>query len=115
MFSDVDGVLKIPNVGTNDKSFLMQTQKGMIGSVNSEVVPGDRVIVPLGGHVPIVLRPHGKKYFFVGECYCHGFIDGEALIEARKQADPMYDGKDRSWLNRLHESAPFPVEEFIII
>ncbi len=35
----------------------------------------------LGSQVPIVLRPQGEeKYSVVGECYCHGIMDGSALL-----------------------------------
>jgi hypothetical protein len=39
------------------------------------------VYVLLGCSVPVVLRKTGKpdEFEFVGECYFHGFMDGEAL------------------------------------
>lgn len=100
----------------NRDSFLMITQKGIIGSVSSVAKPGDVIIIPLGGQVPIVIRPCNDKFIFLGECYCHGFMDGEAFVEARKKADPSYDGQDHSWLQRLHkEPIPFPTSDFILI
>lgn len=53
---------------------------------------------------------------FVGECYVHGLMDGEGLIQARKLAQPEWDtNEDPSWLERLHiEPIPFDTEEFLI-
>ncbi len=44
--------------------------------------PGDLVCVFLGGRTPYILRPAKEhKYRFVGECYFHGIMYGEALDE----------------------------------
>ncbi|MCJ1437038.1 hypothetical protein MMC27_006423 [Xylographa pallens] len=41
---------------------------------------GDVVCVVLGGEVPYVIRPKKNgHYLFVGECYVHGLMDGQAL------------------------------------
>ena len=97
-------------------SFLIRTEKGMLGRVPPTVKSGDIVIVPLGGQVPIVLRPCRDKFTLVGECYLHGFMDGEALVDARKTADTTYDDIDRSWLGRLHEEPiPFPTQEYLLM
>jgi len=33
-----------------------------------------------GAGVPYVIRPSGKdRYIFIGECYLHGVMDGEAM------------------------------------
>ena len=43
-------------------------------------------------------------------------MDGEAFVNARKEADASYDGIDRSWLERSHEEPiPFPSQEFILV
>ncbi|KAJ8106126.1 hypothetical protein ONZ43_g7170 [Nemania bipapillata] len=39
----------------------------------------DIVCVLFGGKVPFCLRPLGKRYLFVGECYVHGLMKGEAM------------------------------------
>jgi hypothetical protein len=42
---------------------------------------GDVVAVFLGCHTPLVLRPDGLRQFkLVGEAYCHGVMQGEALL-----------------------------------
>jgi hypothetical protein len=43
--------------------------------------PGDIVFATLGAETPYLLRPKGKKealdsYYFIGECYVHGLMDG---------------------------------------
>ncbi len=48
--------------------------------------PGDAVVVPVGATAPFILRPgtaDTEPWTFVGEAYCHGFMDGEALAEGR--------------------------------
>ncbi|RDW81907.1 hypothetical protein BP6252_03019 [Coleophoma cylindrospora] len=76
---------------------LMVTGTGMIGASPQHARPGDKVCVLWGCDVPVVLRPiteslvrdgsmpsssgPDKKmtYEFIGECYLHGYMDGEAL------------------------------------
>ncbi|KAF1965068.1 HET-domain-containing protein [Bimuria novae-zelandiae CBS 107.79] len=41
--------------------------------------PGDVVCVLFGCKVPFCLRPTGKYYLLVGECYVHGLMNGEAI------------------------------------
>jgi hypothetical protein len=40
---------------------------------------GDVVCVLFGGKVPFCLRPMGRRYLLVGECYVHGLMKGEAI------------------------------------
>lgn len=40
---------------------------------------GDKVCVLFGSKVPFCLRPMGRRYMLVGECYVHGLMKGEAL------------------------------------
>ncbi|KAG8530604.1 uncharacterized protein KY384_004642 [Bacidia gigantensis] len=93
------------------------TQHGRFGVVPKAARVGDTIAILMGGDVPILLRPDPSdhKYEFVGECYMHGFMDGQALVEARRKAEPDYDHKDTSWLERLHEEPlPFPTVEITI-
>jgi hypothetical protein len=56
-------------------------------------IPGDIVCVLFGGSKPYVLRPipHTDHHLFVGECYVHGLMDGEAI-------DMLERGElDRQW------------------
>lgn len=45
---------------------------------------GDEVWVLFGGRVPFVLRPNeaGSTFSMIGDCYLHGFMDGEAMVDA---------------------------------
>ncbi len=84
---------------------------------SDNVRTGDVIAMLLGGEVPVVLRPLDESghYTFVAECYIHGFMDGESLVDARKSAQPEHDPADVSWLKEPHlENVPIPVEEFHI-
>ena len=87
----------------NLHSRLFVTQNGRLGTAHKGIQAGDVVSLMLGGEVPLVLRPNRAKYKFIGECYVHGFMDGEGLVESRMKEDLEYDGKDRAWLHHLHE------------
>jgi hypothetical protein len=54
------------------------SQKGYVGMGPASTQPGDVIVVLMGGCVPYMFRPRGEgKYFFLGEAYCHGIMDGE--------------------------------------
>ena len=40
---------------------------------------GDIVCVLFGGKMPFCLRPSGRQYILVGECYAHGLMKGEVM------------------------------------
>lgn len=40
---------------------------------------GDLTCVLEGGDVPVILRPDGKEFVLVGECYVHGIMDGAVM------------------------------------
>jgi hypothetical protein len=61
---------------------LFSMKNGHIGIGDNALAPGDIVCVFLGGRTPHVLRPvEDGKYKFIGECYLHGIMYGEALKE----------------------------------
>ena len=60
---------------------LFSTSSGHIGLGDVTLEPGDLVCVFLGGSTPFIIRPVDQKYKFVGECYLHGIMQGEALEE----------------------------------
>ncbi|KAL5326330.1 hypothetical protein ACEPPN_007468 [Leptodophora sp. 'Broadleaf-Isolate-01'] len=48
--------------------------------VREDAQPGDVVFVAMGAETPYLLRPRDSgKYQFVGQCYVHGFMDGQAI------------------------------------
>ena len=78
---------------------LCVTDEGWLGMAPSRAQKGDLVVVLLGCSVPVVLRRRhsdgngkgkgkGKEgegaLEFVGECYLHGFMNGEALEGVRE-------------------------------
>lgn len=50
---------------------------------------GDVVCVLFGGKTPYMLRPKGDHYLFVGECYVHGIMDGEAIGMMERGEKPV--------------------------
>ena len=64
---------------------LFSTASGHIGIGNITLEPGDLVCVFLGARTPFIVRPVGEKYEFVGDCYLHGIMQGEALEEGLKR------------------------------
>ncbi|KAM5341811.1 hypothetical protein ACJ41O_014842 [Fusarium nematophilum] len=61
------------------------TKEGRFGLAPVSARKGDMICLVPGGEVPLLLRPDadGGKFTFAGECYVHGFMDGEGLVEAR--------------------------------
>jgi len=60
---------------------LATTESGYLGVVPSDAEIGDEIWVLQKGHVLYVLRRSEKQdgHVFVGECYVHGFMDGEVM------------------------------------
>lgn len=56
---------------------------------------GDVVVVPLGCSTPVVLRPEGDGYRFVGDVYINGYMDGKAVEECN---GGYLDRRDRSYV-----------------
>ena len=65
---------------TNRRFFI--TREGHMGLGPRNMEPGDVVCILLGAQVPFVLRAMNNHYALLGECYCHGIMDGEALRQA---------------------------------
>jgi hypothetical protein len=76
------------------RSFFI-TDGGHMGLGPLKLRAGDEVHVLIGGRTPFVLRPQEvvegpyslQLYFLVGDCYLHGFMDGEALIKCTPTAE----------------------------
>lgn len=63
------------------------------GAAPDHATEGDSVFVIIGCSVPVVLRKlnHGAEYRLVGECYCEGFMKGEALVGWEENAIDVND------------------------
>lgn len=62
------------------RRFLMTKEK-LMGLGTGFLMRGDIVVVALGCSTPIVLRPEGKEYRFVGDVYISGYMRGKAVQE----------------------------------
>ncbi|KAK0620818.1 heterokaryon incompatibility protein-domain-containing protein [Immersiella caudata] len=56
---------------------LFLTGRGYLGLTDAGVMPGDEVVVLMGGQCPFVLRRQREYYELVGEAYVHGIMDGD--------------------------------------
>ena len=63
----------------NIRRRIVTTMKGFFGWVLESTHKDDVICVLLGCTMPIVLRPVGKYYKVIGECYIHGIMEGEAM------------------------------------
>lgn len=57
------------------------TDEGEMGLGTGSMAPDDLVVVPLGCSTPVILRPEGSEYRFIGDVYVCGYMDGEAVRE----------------------------------
>jgi hypothetical protein len=57
------------------------TEKGYFGMAPEQTRRGDVVCILLGGRLPVILRPVGQHWEFIGECYIHGVMQGEAMAD----------------------------------
>lgn len=58
---------------------LATTKTGYIAMVPKNVQRGDVVAVLLGCNFPVLLRPSGRYFRVLGECYVHGLMNGEVF------------------------------------
>jgi tetratricopeptide (TPR) repeat protein len=55
------------------------TKRGYLGQVPKSAMVGDVICVIAGAAVPFTVRPNDKGYSLIGQCYLHGYMEGEAL------------------------------------
>lgn len=62
------------------RSFFI-THDNYLGMSTGFMLPGDKVVVPLGCSTPILLRQEGTRgeYRYVGDAYVNGYMDGKAI------------------------------------
>lgn len=70
-----------------DRICFQATMKGgkkLVGLAPPKAQVGHLVCIIYGCSVPIVLKRVGKNFHFIGECYVHGMMDGEAVYPIPK-------------------------------
>lgn len=85
----VEFLKRVRDVIWNRKFFCTEgdaTENPRLGLAPSTAKRGDIVCIFYGCSVPVLIRKiKGKnEYQFIGECYLHGMMDGEAVSGARK-------------------------------
>jgi hypothetical protein len=63
---------------TNLKRF-SNTKKGHLALMPADTRHGDIVAILFDCDLPVVLRPRERQYTFVGCCYVHGIMEGQAM------------------------------------
>ena len=80
---------RVQRVVWNRRFMVTETRKGEhFGFGPPKCDKGDLVCILFGCSVPVVLRQSPEdddKYTFMGECYVHGMMDGEAIPPTRPQ------------------------------
>lgn len=76
----LEDLCKALDTGTRGRRLIISEDKHM-GAAPRETQKGDLIYVLIGCSVPVILRKSegDGEFEFIGECYVHGFMDGEAL------------------------------------
>jgi hypothetical protein len=74
----ISDVTKAVSIRTTRRRLII-TEKEYIGLGPRDAAIGDVVALLIGCNVPVVLRPKGDNWFFVGEAYVCGIMDGELM------------------------------------
>lgn len=61
----------------------VRAETGAYGLCPRDTKPNDRLVLLQGANVPIVLRPSGKNWILVGECFVYGVMYGELWDQDR--------------------------------
>ncbi|KAL9108908.1 MAG: hypothetical protein Q9187_008233 [Circinaria calcarea] len=75
----------------NVRRRLVTTAKGYVGMVLETTQRDDVIYVMLGCSMPLILRPVEDGFQYVGECYIHGLMDGEAMQWLERGECPLED------------------------
>lgn len=93
------------------------TREGHFGVGPRTLCVGDRIFVVQGAKTPLILRPlegsfmeassplGDREYSYVGRCYLHGYMDGEAVTTETKWQN-LNLHSSREWFNEA--GSPFP-------
>ena len=76
----LERLCKALDAGTQGRCLIMSEGKQM-GAAVEQSQKTDMIYVLMGCSIPVILRKTARsnEFRFVGECYWHGFMDGEAL------------------------------------
>lgn len=78
----VSDIFMMVDVYFFNRSFVA-SESGLIGLAPQWTEEGDIISIVKGNDIPLLLRPNEDGTFrFVGECYIHGIMDGEAVKDA---------------------------------
>ena len=77
---------------------LIKTHRGQLGLSPEKTKKRDLICILYGCSVPVVLRKHHadepEEFFeFIGECYVHGLMDGEAFTIQQNEKDKKVSAK----------------------
>ena len=103
------------------------TKRGYVGLAHGFCQKGDLVCILFGCSVPVILRKVSNLYFFLGDCYIQGWMNGEMLLEKEAGGDQqVLDDKVKeksmeksmdyldSWLDdHTRKPSPSPSDEQI--
>ena len=64
------------------RSFLL-TALGLMGLGPDTIQEGDMICILLGCQVPVILRPNGEHYIFLGGAYIDGYMHGRAIDDLK--------------------------------
>lgn len=76
LIADTKGNMRCAMVALRGRQ-LATTKTGWLALVPESTHRGDRVAVLYGCGFPVVLRPSGNGFRYIGECYIHGLMNGE--------------------------------------
>ncbi|KAH7409330.1 heterokaryon incompatibility protein-domain-containing protein [Cadophora sp. MPI-SDFR-AT-0126] len=82
MTGDPDAYLRLVEDYCSERQFFI-TGNGRMGLGPKGLLPEDHVCILFGGDTPYVLRKTESCWKFVGECYVHGVMKGEAVKDLK--------------------------------
>jgi len=60
------------------------TDTGFLGLAPETARKGDMVVALFSCNFPVILRPFGNLFKYIGECYVQGLMRGEAIIALKR-------------------------------
>jgi hypothetical protein len=69
---------------------LFLASNGYIGLAPPSAALADEICLLFGGDVPYVVRTDNECSRFIGECYCYGIMNGEAMQDVTNEKNKLY-------------------------